>query len=82
MRHCSGCALFARTKLEDNQRLVSSIGDLRGFNETHWVRHAFKHASNRAARRIIRQEGNAIRHINIGRIAGGEQMAHGNPTHD
>ena len=81
MRHRSGSTLFARAKLENNERFVGGIRNLRRFNEAHRVRHAFKYASNRAARRIIRQEGNAIRHINIGRIAGGEKVADRHPAH-
>ena len=81
MGHGRRRALLTRAKLEDNQGLVGGIGDLRGFNEAHRVRHAFKNASNRAARRIIRQEGNAIRNINIRRIAGGEKVADGHTTH-
>ena len=79
--HRGGRAGLAGAELEDHQRLVGGIGDFRGLDEAHRVGHALEDAGDGAAGRVIGEVGDAIRDVDIGGIAGGQQVADRDAAH-
>ncbi len=81
VRHRRRRTLLAGRHLEHDERLVALPGAFRGDQHALGLCHAFEHAGDRRARRIVREIGDVVRHIDIAGIAGGQHVAERHAAH-